>query len=139
VGTEIFQLLNPRTLVVTTLAKHPPEPWRQSIRQNYSHRCGKASADGAVTLTAAKHLHGRGPWRLHGGEASTRNSYHRRSKASADEANTLSAAKHLQERGPEQQAMTAATPNTSMTRQSEEQHEARSGTAQRSSEDERMS
>jgi hypothetical protein len=38
-------------------AKHPPKPWRQSIRQNYDHRRGKASADGAIALSATKHLH----------------------------------------------------------------------------------
>jgi hypothetical protein len=44
----------------TMTAKHLPEPWRQSIRQNYDHRRGKASADGAITLSAAKLLHERG-------------------------------------------------------------------------------
>jgi hypothetical protein len=79
----------------TTAAKHPPEPWRQSIRQNYGHRRGKASVGGAITLTATKHLHGRGPWRLHGSKAYARNSYHRHGKASADGADTLSTVKHL--------------------------------------------
>jgi hypothetical protein len=41
----------------TTAAKHPREPWRQSIRQNYDHRRGKASADGVIAFSAAKHLH----------------------------------------------------------------------------------
>jgi hypothetical protein len=65
-----------------TAAKHPlgnhsgkasaRTPWQQSIRPNENHggkasaknddhRRGKASTYGAITLTAAKHLHERGP------------------------------------------------------------------------------
>jgi hypothetical protein len=59
----------------------------------------KASADGADTLAAAKHLHARGPKRHRRQSNRPSNKTINTTKAFADGANTLPAAKHLQKRG----------------------------------------
>jgi hypothetical protein len=121
------------------MAKHPPEPWWQSIRQNYDHRSGEASAGGAIILTAAKASEWEGAfattWRQsirQKRQPSTRQSIHGWGQHALS--SNICMRGGLRDIGGKAsaRATTAATPTTYMTNQSEEQHEAQSGTTQRS-------